>query len=114
MDDGKAEHEVVERLGIETLKAWDDKAILPNGWHFNIEQIIGSIHTLADSLIQTHMDETLLLVTSNGIARFFTYLLNNQECINKAKPLKMPTASISELTYTQDNGWQCNYWAKRF
>lgn len=114
IDDGKPETEVVERLGIDVLKAWDDHGILPNDWNFNVAKAIENIKTFADMLSKKYDNQTVLIVTSNGIARFFSKLLKDPICINKALPLKMPTASVSELTFHQEQGWQCQYWGERF
>ena len=114
IDDGKPESEVIERLGADALKAWDEYCILPKDWKFNVDDTIQSINACLDDFIKKYDNKTILIVTSNGIARFFSLLLKAPQCIKRAYPLKMPTASVSELTYDQEQGWRCQYWGKRF
>lgn len=111
-DDGKPESEVKARLGEKALQNWDEYTILPDGWLFDINLTIDGLKTLVDDLANRFQNKTLLLVTSNGIARFFPKILQNTQCVKRAQPLKMPTASVSELFYETDKGWQLRYWAK--
>ena len=110
LDEGKPEEEVIKRIGTQALIDWDTKAIVPNGWLFSPSKCQQSLHALVKRFTAEKKSQTILLITSNGIARFFPTLLTQKGCIDKAIPLKLPTASISELTYDDPHQWQCSYW----
>lgn len=117
IDDGKIENEVIQRLGPQALAEWDENAVAPQGWNFSAEVCKEEIRKFTAQLIyenKANLDKTILLVTSNGIARFFTSLLDNNEMIEFKKKfqLKMPTASISLLIYHEQQ-WHCQFWGVR-
>lgn len=111
VDDGKSEKDVLKRLGKETLRRWDEQAILPDGWHFNPEKIIQGIKDFAYALTQTTAANTTLIITSNGLARFFPHLLQSPDNFIKNNKIKLPTGSISLFNYHTDH-WDCTYWGK--
>ncbi len=111
-DDGKPESEVVKRLGEEALSLWDSEAKVPDGWHFNREEAIQSIKHFAKNLIAHQPNQNILLVTSNGIARFFPQLLDNADNFNKEHKLKLKTGALSHFTYSNGQ-WLCQYWGVR-
>jgi len=104
VDENKAEYEVVARLGQEAISLWDEKAVPPNGWDVNPAALIGA---WKDFLSQhTADDEDILVVTSNGIARF---VLDAVDKIAADAPRKLRTAAygIIEITngYTKLMAW---------
>ncbi|MDX5594062.1 histidine phosphatase family protein [Pseudovibrio sp. SPO723] len=69
-DENKPEEEVVARIGEAALKAWEEDAIPPQGWHVEPTAVIGRWEEFFANANKKYKDETILLVTSNGIARF--------------------------------------------
>lgn len=110
IDDGKAESEVIKRVGIDALNAWDEFASPPSGWLFNKKECLTGLINLTNKIVKQYNDKTVLLVTSNGVARFFPELLDDLEGFNKKYKLKMPTTSISEFIF-DNNCWLCKSWA---
>ena len=53
-DEGKPETEVINRLGKEVLAQWETRAIVPDGWLVNPQEIINSWKNLADDLIKNN------------------------------------------------------------
>lgn len=104
IDDGKPETAVVARLGEQSLKQWEERAIPPVGWHVNPEKIIQDWMDFAKNCIE---NTTTLVVTSNGIARFASYILGGAPTLSK-----MRTGAISGLSYT-DNAWKLDFWDVR-
>ncbi len=69
-DEGKPESEVVARLGEAALEAWDKENKIPEGWNVNPAKIQEGWLELAKTLERDYPDQTILVVTSNGTARF--------------------------------------------
>ena len=89
IDENRPETEVVERLGQDVLNDWDQKAIVPDGWDVNPKQIRADWRKFLIEMVQSPGD--VLVVTSNGIARF---CLNAVDAITCAEPpLKLATAA---------------------
>ena len=64
------EDEVVARIGEAALKAWEEDSIPPDGWIVDKAAIHAGWHALLADAAKLAESETLLVVTSNGIARF--------------------------------------------
>lgn len=109
IDDGKPEKNVIKRLGENTLKAWDEQAVLPEGWLFSYADFIKDLKAFANHLVSTYQDKTLLLVTSNGIARFFPELLPKHQEFTQQYKLKLGTGCVALFTYC-DKKWDVAYW----
>ncbi len=65
-DENRTDDEIVARIGPAALADWDRLGEAPQGWIVDREARIAAWRALA----ATASDETLLLVTSNGAARF--------------------------------------------
>jgi 2,3-bisphosphoglycerate-dependent phosphoglycerate mutase len=114
IDDGKPESEVIQRIGVDAMQAWDNDTLVPSGWLFDPEKCKQKLSELLQNLLQNnHINRTVLLITSNGIARFFPALLDNTLHLNGQALLKMPTASLSEFSFDNNKTWSCKYWGIR-
>ena len=88
VDENRPEDEVIARLGQDAISLWDEKAISPQGWDVEPEALIQSWKSfLSDH--QKH-DCDILVVTSNGIARF---ALDAVDEIATDAPRKLRTAA---------------------
>lgn len=67
-DENKPEADVIERLGEIALTAWDKHARPPQGWRVDVEAIRLGWTEFFNA--QRCEDKPILLVTSNGTARF--------------------------------------------
>lgn len=65
-DENATEDAVLARIGAEALAAWDERATVPPGWTVEAETRLAGWHGL---FAQDH-GGPVLLVTSNGAARF--------------------------------------------
>ena len=92
-DENKPESEVIARLGQDMLDLWDLEAIVPEGWHVNPEAIIRAWEQFFDT--QKDKGSDILVVTSNGIARFILDIISNPE-INA--PRKLRTAAYGVIS----------------
>lgn len=117
IDDGKPESEVIERVGVEALKQWEERGIPPSGWLVNPEKIIKDWQDFTKNLVASvgatgGRPGTILVVTSNGIARFAPTMTNDFETFKQSHSIKMRTGSISALKYI-DGVWRVEYWDAR-
>ena len=98
-DENQPEDSVIARLGVEAMSAWETSAQVPNGWHVDPQEIIQNWHDFAARLIQDHAGKTILVVTSNGIARFSPYLTGNFTAFCKAYGIKLSTGALAPQPY---------------
>ncbi|MBP9726565.1 MAG: histidine phosphatase family protein [Gammaproteobacteria bacterium] len=118
VDDGKAESEVIQRIGEQALKQWEERGIPPQGWKVEPEKIIQDWQEFAQCLVDKNKvgksgassfqrNTTVLVVTSNGIARFAPLIV--EEASIKNLP-KMKTGAVSCFQFTQERSWALDYW----
>lgn len=100
-DENKPESEVLARVGKKALALWDEKNIPPLGWHVDEEVMRKSWCKLAS---QIGSNETIVVVSSNGMIRFVDVLLKKNP-----DSLKVKTGSISLLEYDGQE-WIIRLW----
>lgn len=108
IDEGKSEDQVVSRIGQAAIKRWDTEALVPPGWLVDPDQIIANWKLFASKLQKQGESAVVLVVTSNGIARFAPDLLTDRVVFKQNYPIKIATGAICCLYYKQ--GWQLDYW----
>ena len=69
-DENQPEETVIARLGVAALKAWDDDAVVPQGWIVDPGAIRAGWKALLDEIAALPAGAHVLVVTSNGTARF--------------------------------------------
>lgn len=90
IDENRPEQEVVERLGRQAIMDWDTKAIVPNGWQVDPDKIRQEWRDFCLKVSKRSGD--VLVVTSNGIARFCLDAADHIVCEEPA--LKLATAAF--------------------
>ncbi|MCK0530732.1 histidine phosphatase family protein [Sphingobium agri] len=103
-DEGRAEAEVLARIGAQALGAWDEQALPPPGWIVNAPSRIAAWQ----SYFAQGGEGTDLLVTSNGAARFALIALG----LSPAS-LKLRTGAFGELTIAADGKVMLRHWDQR-
>ncbi|MCD8499983.1 MAG: histidine phosphatase family protein [Gammaproteobacteria bacterium] len=104
-DDGRPETEVMARVGKAALQAWEEACVPVLGWHVFPEEIRQNWLEFIQNLSkQTH--KVVLVVTSNGIARFLPKVLGDSSYSPK---LRTGAFGIVELT----NAWKVTCWDVR-
>lgn len=111
-DENKPEDAVIARLGEQALADWDNKAIVPDGWVVDPQQIIDNWLNFGDQIRAHDDNETILVVTSNGIARFAPYLTGDFESFAAAHDIKMATGSLSVFEFSEGQ-WRVKDWGVR-
>ncbi len=112
IDDGQPEESVIKRLGQEAIDNFNEKNILPKDWSLNIKELKAQIAQLAQKLKNDEANSVYFLVTSNGIAKFFLSLLNEQQQLTEITSKKMRTGSIS-IFNSQNDEWHIECWGIR-
>jgi probable phosphoglycerate mutase len=107
VDENKTEDEVIARLGTQAIEAWNDHGILPQGWHADIDRINRSWRKLAEQ----SRTKTILVITSNGIARFAPLLTGDEINFRKKNTIKMVTGALSLFTPNPSSDYfTCELW----
>lgn len=107
-DENKPEADVIDRIGAQALKDWDEKAVVPQGWNFDPQQAITNWQNFAKAMIEQGPG-TVLVVTSNGIARFAPHLTNDFDGFAANHRIKLSTGSLAILEY-DGQGWRIKDW----
>lgn len=102
-DENRPEIDVIERIGAQTIKDWDERTIVPDGWSVDPNFYRQAWADFIDN-IQSH---NTLVVTSNGVARF---LLDALSVV--AEDRKMKTGSVSRFAFNEGK-WTLDYWGIR-
>ena len=110
-DENQPEEKVIARVGTEALKAWEAKAKAPNGWKVDPVEIIKNWQDFSVRLWQNFVGKTILVVTSNGIARFAPYLTGDFMDFAKQHDIKISTGSLCIFDKNSSSeGWNCLQW----
>lgn len=108
-DENKTEKDVIDRIGTQAIKDWDERAIVPEGWKVDPEQIIKNWMDFEDQIRAHDDNETVLVVTSNGIARFAPYITGDFEGFNKVHKIKISTGGLCIFDFKEGN-WIVREW----
>lgn len=108
VDEGKPEKDVLTRIGPEAMRLWETEHIPPQGWCVDTNVVKEQWHDFLNRITQEHPDQTILVVTSQSIARFLPYVLDSEDTTS-GDVYKMKTASVSALSY-QEGTWHILYW----
>jgi 2,3-bisphosphoglycerate-dependent phosphoglycerate mutase len=105
-DENKVESEVVKRIGKQALLDWEQNNVLPKGWVADTNSIKQAWVDLASTIPD---NQTTLVVTSAGIARFAIEILSIEEKeISKKNSLKINPGHISIFENLQV--WKLKEW----
>jgi 2,3-bisphosphoglycerate-dependent phosphoglycerate mutase len=106
VDEGQPETEVRARLGDAVLQAWEESDTPPPGWLVDADQIKADWRAFLSRLTNEHQGQTILVVTSQGIARFVKPLVTSAMSASG----KLATAALACLTYDNNEHWQLQFW----
>lgn len=115
-DENQTEEVVKRRLGhgdIEKgekiIQAWDEKAIVPEGWQVDPKQIISTWKSFSQQVASK--PQTVLLVTSNGIIRFAPYLTGDFARFSAEHAIKVATGGVCIFEKeAEEQHWICTEW----
>lgn len=70
-DENQPEENVIARIGKDAMSAWETQAIVPQGWSVDPDTLIKNWLDFSIHLRTNYMGKTCLVITSNGVARFY-------------------------------------------
>lgn len=120
-DENKTDSEILSRNGPQALKQWDEFCQMPPDWSPRPEEILISwnnffskIAAQAKILKQQPNPHSILLVTSNGIARFAVLAAQKDKNLElNSSNLKLSTGSFGVIEYSteyNDDVWTVRNW----
>jgi 2,3-bisphosphoglycerate-dependent phosphoglycerate mutase len=111
IDENQPETNVAERLGAK-LKLWEEQAIAPEEWRVNQSSFINNWQVFATQILQDHKNETILVITSNGIARFAPHLGGDFEAFRLNNSIKLATGCFGLMRHNSEK-WIIESWNKQ-
>jgi len=111
VDENQPEAAVVARLGLAALQAWDEAGVVPNGWQASPASLIKNWQDFAGDLRQNYPGKTVLVVTSNGIARFAPHLTGDFARFRTQHGIKLATGAIALFeNHPRETVWHATAW----
>ncbi|GAB5459909.1 MAG: hypothetical protein Hens3KO_29390 [Henriciella sp.] len=111
-DENRPEPEVIARIGEQALSNWEEKALVPKGWRVDPAAIKQAWADCFASLTPSEAQNgPVLIVTSNGIARFALQLAEGEQ--RSQAPLKLATGAIGRIDITENGELSVNFWNQR-
>lgn len=108
-DENQPETVVVARIGDQALRDWNEHAKVPPGWQADPQAIIHDWLAFGNICRQSFGGQTVLVVTSNGIARFAPHLTGNFESFRRRYGIKIATGALC-LLRVQGTQWAIEQW----
>ena len=109
-DEDLAEPDVIARVGIESILAWDREAVPARGWIVKPLERVAAWRQFFRAHGRTGGDTALLLVTSSGAARFALRSENNLlAASNHLASLKLRTGACGRIDVDADHS-KLVYW----
>ncbi len=113
-DENKTEDVVIARIGQEAIDLWNDKAVVPDGWKVDPEALIETWQSFAERCEKDFPGQVILVVTSNGIARFAPCLTGDFDAFTKEHKIKISTGALCFFNKTKGKDyWTCDSWNLR-
>ena len=112
LDENQPESAVAARIGDQALRDWNDHAKVPPGWRVDPKAIIDDWLAFGDMCRQTFHGQTVLVVTSNGVARFAPHLTGDFEGFRRKHGIKIATGALCFLR-VQGSQWLVEQWNVR-
>lgn len=112
MDEGKTEAQIIARIGKTALMRWDSEGKVPAGWNVQPDDIVQNWEDFAQASTKRHAQKTVLVVTSQGIARFAPHLTGAMDSFKQKFALKVSTGAVCSLVKTE-RSWDVEYWNKK-
>ncbi len=118
IDENQPEDKVIARIGRKAIENWDKNAVVPDGWRVNPDEIIQNWLGFSNQISKTHdeitnnimdISEIVLVVTSNGIARFAPHITGDFEGFIREFSIKLKTGAFGILELNHGK-WRVTDW----
>jgi probable phosphoglycerate mutase len=111
-DENKTEDDVIARIGTVALTRWEEQAITPPGWSPDAQTLTKRWHDFSKKILKKYAGKKILVVTSNGIARFALTLPGDFDRARQVHGLKLATGAYGLLTHDGTH-WRVRGWNTR-
>lgn len=108
-DENQPESTIAARIGDQALHDWNECAKVPPGWLADPQAIIQDWLAFGDTCRQSFSGQRVLVVTSNGIARFAPHLTGDFEGFRRQHDIKIATGALCFLRL-QGSRWEIEQW----
>jgi probable phosphoglycerate mutase len=99
------------KFGKAVIKNWNEKAVVPSGWNVETSTLIQNWKIFAQQIENKYLGKTILVVTSNGIARFSPYITESFDKFSRSHNLKIATGAICVFEKkANDKNWINTEW----
>lgn len=114
IDENQTDETVIARIGKAALQDWEENSIPPAGWLVDTQAIKENIKVFANKITKPESDnhKVVLVLTSNGIARFTPTLCPNSPNTPKGSKLKLGTGCLSILEFSGAT-WNVKCWNEK-
>lgn len=109
VDENQSEEAVVARIGAPALKAWEEECVVPPGWLVDPAALIKAWQDFAALCLMRHGGQTILVVTSNGVARFAPHITGDIQAFRLQHHFKLATGALAVLVHDQ-GCWSVQGW----
>jgi len=110
-DENKTEEDVIARIGEQAIEDWNKSGITPPGWKFDSEKTIQDWKDFAAKVEKEYKDKTVVVVTSNGVARFTPHLTGDFNGFIENNKIKISTAACCFFHKEEtDKNWTISEW----
>ena len=105
------EEEACREEGKRLLDIWNTQAVPPLGWKVDVEALKQAWRDLAESIKD---EETVVIVSSNGVIRFAPTLLSDEEAFGQSHDIKVVTGSVGIFEQESlSSAWECRVWGEK-
>ena len=98
--------EAIRAEGKKIIQKWNEKAIVPDGWNISPNELIKSWITFGKRIEKEYFGKNILVITSNGIARFSPHITVSFDDFATKNNLKISTGAICIFEKNKNT----NYW----
>lgn len=112
---GLTEEQIVARGEGEELALWNSQSLWPQSpnWQPDENTLRQNVQNFANELAQKHANQTVLVVSSNGVMRYFLTLVENAFAAHLAdRTFKVKTGNLCALAY-HNGAWQILFWNEK-
>ncbi len=106
-DENQPENTVIERIWQAALSAWKDRALPPPDWVIDPAALVRGWRDFAARMEKENPGGTVLVVTSNGVARFAPFLAGERQAARVA------TGAYGILTGEGGGRWTVTAWNEK-
>lgn len=110
IDENKTEAQLIERIGEPAINAWNKDSIVPDGWDVKPQRIRQQWTDFAEEIVEgRYAGGRIMVVTSNGIARFAPCLLDDEAAFDATYSRKIATGAVCQMEHL-DGKWSVQKW----